>query len=230
MLNTYNTARKNNRLTKFEISILGLAAVLTLTSVALFFADKTYFEMLFNPDGGFVGYITVLLLIAIFGVSVTYIVRLSRYRSIQFCIVSILAGLLSLLFAEQVMAGLPDLLHISTHSLFKVNNTILHATAKGVVKINETGKMAFRWVLIAAVAFYILILPFIYRGNFSAKRFIDKTGIPIPHRNHIVAIIVLAVLSLLFSGVNQSEILELNLAAIFLLILFCPENIGVFRR
>jgi hypothetical protein len=202
--------------------------VLTLAAVVLFFADKAYFEMIYNRDGGFIGYVTVLLLIAIFGVSVVYIVRLSRYRSIQFCVVLILTDVLSLIFAAEIMTGLPDLLHTSTHNLFKINNTLLHT--KDVIKINEAGKIAFRWLLIAVGAFYFLILLFIYRSNFRAKRFIDKIGIPIPHRNHIIAIIVLTVLAVLFSGINQSAILQLDLAAIFLLILLCPENIGVFRR
>jgi hypothetical protein len=38
------------------------------------------------------------------------------------------------------------------------------------------------------------------------------------------------VLAVLFSGINGSAILQLDLGAIFLLILLCPENIGVFRR
>jgi hypothetical protein len=230
VLNTYNTARKNNNLTKFEILIFGLATLLTLAAILLFFADKTYFEMIYNQDAGFIGYITVLLLITISGVSAVYIVRLSRYRSIQFCVVLILTGISSLIFAAEIMGGLPDLLHAPTHNLFKINNTLLHTRAEDVIKINETGKLAFRWVLIAAGTFYFLILPFVYRSNFKAKRFIDKIGIPIPHRNHIIAIIILTVLAVLFAGINQSAILQLDLGAIFLLILLCPENIGVFRR
>lgn len=228
MLNTYNTARKKNSLTGFEKVIFGLIAVFTIAAIVLFFADKTYFEMIYNADGGFIGYVNVLLLIVICGVSALYIVRLSRYRSIQFCIVLILTGISSLIFAAGIMAALPDLLHAPTHNLFKINNTLLHT--KDVVKINEAGKIAFRWLLTAAGAFYFLMLPFIYRSNFKAKRFIDKIGIPIPHRNHIIAVIILTVLAVLFSGINESAILQLDLTAIFLLILLCPENIGVFRR
>lgn len=230
MLNTYNTARKRNSLTKFEKVIFGFTTVFTLVAIVLFFADKTYFEMIYSLDGGFIGYITVLLLLIIWGVSVIYLIRLSRYRSIQFCIVFILTGIVSSFFITEKMSGLPDLLHASTHKLFKVNATILQANANGIMKINETGKIAFYWILVAAGIFYMMILPFIYRSNFRAKRFIDKIGIPVPHRNHIIALVILAILALLFSGVGQSEILQLTLTAIFLLILLCPENIGVFRR
>jgi hypothetical protein len=230
VLNTYNTARKNNSLTKFEILIFGMAAALTLAAIVMFFLDKTYFEMIYNRDGGFIGYLTVLLLLVIFGISVVYIVRLSRYRSIQFCIVLILTGIFSLFFAAQIMSDLPNLFHLSTHKLFKVNNTMLRTNACGIIKINETGKIALYWVLIAAGAFYFLILPFIYRSNFRAKRFIDKIGIPIPHRNHIIALIVLIILMALFSTVDESEVLPFDFAAIFVLVLLCPENIGVFRR
>jgi multisubunit Na+/H+ antiporter MnhB subunit len=230
VLNTYNTARKNNGLTSFEILVLGLAALFTLAAILMYFTNKTYFEMLFNPDGGFAGYVTVFLLIVIFGVSITYVVRLSRFRSIQFNMVLILAGLLSLLFVVEIMGGLPDIFHASTHHLFKTQNAFLHTGASNVIKINETGKIAFRWVLIAAGAFYFLALPFIYRNNFNAKRFIDKTGIPIPHRNHIMVMIILTVFIVLFSVAINSAILSLNLSAVFLLVLLCPENIGVFRR
>ncbi|WPV02451.1 hypothetical protein SNE26_11750 [Mucilaginibacter sp. cycad4] len=230
MLNTYNTARKKNSLTKFEILVFGLAAALTLVSIVMFFVDKTYFGMIYNQDGGFTGYITALLLTGISGVVIVYLIILSRYRSISFTVVLALAGVLSLFFVAQVMSGLPDIIHTSTHELFKVNNTILRTNASSIIKINEAGKIAFHWLLIAAGAFYFLILPFIYRSNFSAKRFVDKTGIPIPHRNHIIAMAALTVLAILFSGVNESEVLWLNLSAIFLLILLCPENIGVFRR
>lgn len=202
----------------------------TLGAIVLFFADKVYFEMIYNRGGGFTGYITVLLLLLIFGVSAVYIISLSRYRSIQFCIVLMLTGIVSLFFIAEKMSSLPDLFHLSTHSLFKTNTKILGANAKGIIKINEVGKIALYWVLIAASAFYFLILPFIYRNNFKAKRFIDKIGIPIPHRNHIIAIIALAILTTLFSAVNESEVLPLNFAAVVLLILLCPENIGVFRR
>ena len=200
----------------------------TLGAIVLFFADKVYFEMIYSRDGGFIGYITVLLLLVILGVSAVYIIRLSRYRSIQFCVVLILAGIVSLFFIAEKMSSLPDLFHLSTHSLFKANTKMLGAN--GIIKINEAGKIALYWVLIAGGAFYFLILPFIYRSYFKVKRFIDKIGIPIPHRNHVIAIIALAILVTLFSAVNQSEVLPLDFAAIFLLILICPENIGVFRR
>ncbi|SEN89040.1 hypothetical protein SAMN05192574_104494 [Mucilaginibacter gossypiicola] len=202
----------------------------TIGAIVLFFAAKVYFDMMYNPAGGFIGYITVLLLLNILGVSVVYIIRLSRYRSIQFCIVLILAGIVSLFFITEKMSGLPDIFHASTHTLFKVNTTILHENASGIMKINEVGKIALYWILIAAGVFYFFILPLIYRSNFKAKRFIDKIGIPIPHRNHVIAIITLAILMTLFSAVNESEVLPLDLSAIFLLILLCPENIGVFRR
>ncbi|QEM10853.1 hypothetical protein [Mucilaginibacter rubeus] len=230
MLNTYNTARKKNSLTRFEKVIFGLITVFTALAIVLFFTNKAYFEMIYSADGGFFGYVTVLLLLVIFGVSAVYLIRLSRYRSIQFCIVFILAGVVSLFFIAEKMSHLPDLLHLSTHKLFKTNTTILRANASGIMKINEVGQIALHWVLIAAGVFYFMVLPFIYRSNFRAKRFIDKIGIPIPHRNHVIAIIVLLVLTVLFSVVNQSEVLPLNLSAIFLTILFCPENIGVFRR
>jgi len=230
VLNTYNTARKKNSLTRFEKVIFGLISVLTAIAIMLFFTNKAYFEMIYNSDGGFIGYVTVLLLLVIFGVSVVYIIRLSRYRSIQFCIVFILAGIMSLFIISEKMSILPDLLRISTHKLFKANTTILRASANGIMKINEAGQIALYWVLIAAGAFYFIVFPFIYRSNFRAKRFIDKIGIPVPHRNHVIAIIVLLALSSLFSAVNQSEVLPIDLSAIFLLILFCPENIGVFRR
>ncbi|MEO3403438.1 hypothetical protein AAFN85_06025 [Mucilaginibacter sp. CAU 1740] len=230
VLNTYNTARKNNHLTKFETIIFALMAVLTLVAITLFYADKTYFEMLYSANGGFIGYVTVLLLIAIFGLSVVYVIRLARYRSIQFCVVFILAGIVSLLLAAQALAGLPDVLHASTHNLFKANTAALHTMAKSVVKINQAGKIAITWVFIAAGTFYVLILPFVYRGNFKAKRFIDKIGLPVPHRNHIIALVTVAVLAVLFSAVCESAVLSLDLTAISLLILFCPENIGVFRR
>ncbi|WP_413667456.1 hypothetical protein ACEN9X_23565 [Mucilaginibacter sp. Mucisp86] len=230
MLNTYNTARKKNSLTKFETLIFGLMIMFTIGAIMLFFAAKVYFDMMYNPAGGFIGYITVLLLLIILGVSIAYIIRLSRYRSIQFCIVLILAGIVSFFFIAEKMSSLPDLFHLSTHSLFKTNTVILGANANGIIKINETGKIVLYWILIAAGAFYFLILPFIYRSNFKAKRFIDRIGIPIPHRNHVIAIITLAILMVLFSAVNESEVLPLDLSAIFLLILLCPENIGVFRR
>ncbi|UOE46632.1 hypothetical protein MTO98_19700 [Mucilaginibacter sp. SMC90] len=230
MLNTYNTARKKNSLTKFETLVFGMAAVLTLTAIVTSFVNSAYFEMIFNRDGGFIGYLTVLLLLIIFGISAVYIIRLSRYRSIQFCIVLILTGIFSLFFAAQIMSDLPNLFHVSTHKLLKVNSTILRANAGSIVKINAIGKVAFYWLFIAAGAFYFLILPFVYRSNFKAKRFIDKIGIPIPHRTHIIALVVLAILMVLFTEVSESEVLQLNLSAIFMLILLYPENIGVFRR
>lgn len=230
MLNTYNTARKNNSLIKFEILIFGLVAVFTLAAIVMYFIDKAYFEMIFNRDGGFIGYITILLLIMIFGVVIAYLIRLSRYRSIQFNVVLTLAGILSLFLAAEMKSDLPNLFHSSTHNIFKANNTALWTHVNSIIKINAAGKIAFCCVMIAAGAFYFLILPFIYRGNFNAKRFADKTGIPIPHRNQIIATIILTVLAILFPGVINSGILPLNLSAVFLLVLLYPENIGVFRR
>ncbi|AYL95916.1 hypothetical protein [Mucilaginibacter celer] len=230
MLNTYNTARKNNNLTRPEFLVLGLAALVTLTAIVLFSANKTYFEIFYNREGGFIGYISVLLFIAVFVVSVVYMLRLARYRSIQFCAVLILTGMLSLFFAAETLSNLPDLVHLSTHHFFKADKIVTGTNVNDIVKINETGKIALYWVLIAAGAFYILILPLIYRNNFKAKRFIDKTGIPVPHRNHIIALMVLSALAMLFSAVRASAVFQLDLAAIALLILFCPENIGVFRR
>ncbi|MFC0518421.1 hypothetical protein ACFFGT_29675 [Mucilaginibacter angelicae] len=196
----------------------------------MYFVDKTYFEMIYNPEGGFIGYISVLLLTVIFGVVIIYLIRLSRYRNIRFSVVLALTGILSLFFAAETMSDLPNLFHTSTHNIFKANNTAIWTNVNRVIKINAAGKIAFCWVMIAIGAFYFLILPFIYRGNFNAKRFADKTGIPIPHRNHIIAMIILTVLAVLFSSATNSGVLQLNLSAIFLLILLYPENIGVFRR
>jgi hypothetical protein len=165
----------------------------------------------------------------IFGVVMVYLIRLSRYRSIQFIIVLALAGVLSLFFIAETMSGLPNLFHTTMHNLFQATN-LLRASVNNIIKINAAGKITFCWMLIAAGAFYFLMLPFIYRGNVNAKRFADKTGIPIPHRNHIIAMIILTVLTVLFPGMANSGVLPLNLSAIFLLVLLYPENIGVFRR
>jgi hypothetical protein len=189
-----------------------------------------WFEDVYTHEDGFVEDFTVFPLSIAVIVALRYLLKLSRYRSWVFALCMFFAALFSFFVAGEEISWGQRIFRIESSEFFKQNNaqeeTNLHNLVVGGQKVN---KIVFSLLLGIVVASYLLVLPVLYSFNLKVKRFIDWAGIPIPHRNHIFAAILLGILIGIIQSPKNAELLEMGISSIFLLILAYPQNAHVFR-
>ena len=114
---------------------------------------------------------------------------------------------------------------------FKVFNTQgemnLHNLKFGETKIN---KVIFGTFLGICIVFYFLVLPVLYKKIEKVKVLVNTIALPLPRFYHIVAYLLLALLSEFIAGGKKGEILEFGGCWIFLLMCFEPRNREIFSR
>lgn len=226
----YQPVRKGNLLNKYETILLGIVFTLIIAGVIASFIDMHWFEDVYTHEDGFIENFTVFPLSIALVLALSYLFKLGRYRSWMFIASMLFAAVFSLFVAGEEVSWGQRIFHVESSDFFKQNNaqeeTNLHNLVVGGKKVN---KIVFSLLLGIAVATYLLILPVLYSFNLKVKRFIDWAGIPVPHRNHIFAAILLGILISIIQTAKNAELLEMGITSIFLLILAFPENAHVFR-
>ncbi|MFD0794095.1 hypothetical protein ACFQZX_10735 [Mucilaginibacter litoreus] len=215
----------------FEAIMLGLLLILSVTGIIVCFNDKKYFENVFTSEDGFVEYSTLIPLSIAFGVCMYYLIVLSRQRSWMFTLCVILAALFSFFVMGEEVSWGQRIFHVSSSEFFKEHNaqgeTNLHNLVVDGEKIN---KIIFTFLLSILVALYMFLLPYLYKKKLAVRNFIDRFGIPVPRPLHILSMLVFGILLAMMQSPKNSEILEVGVSTIFLLILLYPQNLRVFRK
>lgn len=223
--------RRNSKLYKLETVVLIIVFILLLIGVVSSHANKNWFENVYVREDGFIENFTIVPLLIAVVIGLRYLFKLARSRSGLFTLTMLLVVAFSFFVAGEEISWGQRVFHVESPEFFKENNaqqeTNLHNLVVNGKKIN---KVVFSLLLIALVAFYLLILPFLYKKSPKVRYFIDYAGVPIPHKFQILAALILFALIGLIPTAKNSEILELGISSIFLLILIYPENIYVFRK
>lgn len=213
-----------------EIILLSIVFILVIAGIVICRVDKQWFEDVYTHEDGFVENFTVFPLSIALVVSLTYIIKLGAKRSWMFILCMLFAAVFSVFVAGEEISWGQRLFHVQSSEFFKEHNaqgeTNLHNMVVDGQKVN---KIIFTWLLSLLIAFYLLLLPYLYAKKAAVKRFIDWAGIPIPHRVQIIASLALFICIALIPSSKGSELLEAGITSIFLLILLYPQNVAVFR-
>jgi hypothetical protein len=228
-MNATLTSSKQKTIYPFEAALLSLVLVLTIAGVIICYINKTWFETVYTREDGFVENFTIFpLIIAVF-ISIRYLVKLWKYKSWVFICCMLFATTFSIFVGGEEISWGQRIFHVQSSAFFKTNNaqqeTNLHNLVIDGEKVN---KIVFSIMLSVAIAIYMFVIPVLYNKNDKVKKFINWAGIPIPRIVHIVSAVVLfGFCALMHSGKN-SEILEMIITSLFLLILIYPENKEAF--
>lgn len=217
-------------LTITEKCILLLVSVILITGYILFYTDVSLFETYIREDG-IVEWLTVLGLLLGVVVCVGRFISLRPYKNWWFLFVVLdMAILLFFVAGEEISWG-QRILGIKSSEFFLEKNaqgeTNLHNLVVDGVKLN---KIIFSIGLVAVLAFFLLIIPLLYRKNARVRKWIDQSAIPIPRLYQLISMLVLFGLTELIRHGKRAEILEAGITLLFFLVVKYPANPHIFKK
>lgn len=221
---------KSATLSTIEKLVLLLVIIILALGFVFFHTNLPLFETYVQEDG-VVEWLTVLGLILGSGTCFYRLFVLRKVRKPWFLFVVFIMGL-GLFFAagEEISWG-QRIFGIQSSEFFLKNNaqgeTNLHNLVVNGYKIN---KLVFSIGLVAAMGIYLVFFPIIYRKSDGFKKFVDRSGIPIPYAYQVISILVVFGLTELIRHGKRAELLEAGIALLFFLIIFCPVNKPIFRK
>ncbi|MGV3502141.1 MAG: hypothetical protein ACO1O1_00425 [Adhaeribacter sp.] len=217
-------------LTKTEVAILYLTSGVLIFGIVMANLDQVWYDLYFAAEDGFVEWMTVLPLLLICLVTARRIRLLASRRSSWF-VVAAISLICFCLFAvgEEISWG-QRLLQTSSPAFFKTYNaqkeTNLHNL---VIQGKSVNLIVFSRLLILALSFYLLVLPFLYRRIGFIRSWVHALGIPLPKVYQVIALfLVFGLISLIPSG-KRAEMLEFGACFLLLSIVMFPRNPEVFQ-
>lgn len=214
----------SNKLSRFEIIVLALIAVIFAIGFALVYMNVVSFEK-YTREDGIVEWLTVLGLLLGSFTCFERAIRLRQSRHWLFLLTSVLFGIVLFFGAGEEISWGQRIFGIESPDYFKEKNlqgeTNLHNLVVGGLKVNM---WIFSFLLTAVLAIYIIVIPFLYRNKKWVQRFVRSWGIPLPKLYQIIAFICIFVLSQLIPHGKRAEILEAGTALMLFLMIRFPAN------
>ena len=216
------------RLSIVEKLILALVLIILAVGYILFYTNVHRFEAYVQEDG-IVEWLTVLGLVLGCIVCLRRFFALLKKRTAWFLIVTFGLALLLFFAAGEEISWGQRIFHIKSSEFFKERNsqgeTNLHNLVVDGVKLN---KLIFSIGLTIAMGVYLLVFPILYRYHAGTKRFIDRSGIPLPKAYHVISMLLVFVITSLLPHEKKAEMLEAGIALLFFLVIRYPGNLSVF--
>ncbi len=181
-------------------------------------------------EDGLIEWLTFAALILISGVCLVRFFRLLRMRNWKF-----LTGLLALSFlfifgaGEEISWG-QRIFDIDSSGFFLNHNTQQETTLHNMIVCGVRMDRAVLSILAGIfLLFSLFILPRMYHRNERLRTRINKLGIPIPRPVHVIMIFLFFLIIQLFPAeTKKSEIMEMGVMFIFLLIMLYPRNKHIY--
>lgn len=219
----------NRKMTLFEYLVLAFISIVVFVGIIASRTNLYWFEEVYVVEDGFVENLTVLPLIGIIITGFRYLQQCGKQKGFPFCAVAILTILASIFVAGEEISWGQRIFNVESSDFFQKHNsqgeTNLHNLVVGGKKVN---KIVFSQLLVVAIAFYLFMLPPLYKRNTRVRTFLNHIGVPIPRFYQIIGCIILfASISLIPSG-KDAEILEVGITHLFFLIYLFPENKEAF--
>src|SRR5215204_4935544 len=181
----------NNSITHVEKLTLTFILIISLIAFGFLFFSPSFLDIYLGEDG-IVEWLTVVGLFAGFLVCAYRFIKLFRLRNWWFLTVVFVLGLLLFIAAGEEISWGQRILGIESSEYFIQNNaqgeTNIHNLVVNGVKIN---KLVFSTILISVLGLYLSVLPLLYKYNTSVKKFINRSGIPVPRLYQILGFLVL---------------------------------------
>jgi hypothetical protein len=211
-----------------EKLILALVLIILIIGYILFYTNVAQFESYVQEDG-IVEWLTVLGLVLGCIVCVRRFFVLRKHRSAWFLIVTLGLALMLFFAAGEEISWGQRIFHIKSSEFFKERNsqgeTNLHNLVVDGVKLN---KLIFSIGLTIAMGIYLLVFPILYKYHAATKRFIDRSGIPLPRIYQVFSMLLVFVITSLLPHEKKAEMLEAGIALLFFLVIRYPGNSSVF--
>jgi hypothetical protein len=211
-----------------EKLILALVLIILIIGYILFYTNVAQFESYVQEDG-IVEWLTVLGLVLGCIVCVRRFFVLRKHRSAWFLIVTLGLALMLFFAAGEEISWGQRIFHIKSSEFFKEKNsqgeTNLHNLVVDGVKLN---KLIFSIGLTIAMGIYLLVFPILYKYHAATKRFIDRSGIPLPRIYQVFSMLLVFVITSLLPHEKKAEMLEAGIALLFFLVIRYPGNSSVF--
>ncbi len=213
-----------------EKAVLVFVFAILLAGFILFQVNLQAFETYIMEDG-LVEWLTVLGLLAGAWICFVRFARLRNRRNWKFLAITLGLGLLLVVAAGEEISWGQRILGIKSSEFFEKNNaqgeTNLHNLVVGGVKLN---RLIFSFGLIAVMAIYLLIIPFIYKKKEGFRRWLDSIGVMIPQNYQVISILVVFALSETIRHGKRAELLEAGIALLFFLIIAYPHNKHIYNH
>jgi cell division protein FtsW (lipid II flippase) len=211
-----------------EKLILALVLIILIIGYILFYTNVAQFESYVQEDG-IVEWLTVLGLVLGCIVCIRRFFVLRKNRSAWFLIVTFGLALMLFFAAGEEISWGQRIFHIKSSEFFKERNsqgeTNLHNLVVDGVKLN---KLIFSIGLTIAMGIYLLVFPILYKYHNGTKRFIDRSGIPLPRIYQVFSMLLVFVITSLLPHEKKAEMLEAGIALLFFLVIRYPGNLSVF--
>ena len=211
-----------------EKLILALVLIILIIGYILFYTNVAQFESYVQEDG-IVEWLTVLGLVLGCIVCIRRFFVLRKNRSAWFLIVTLGLALMLFFAAGEEISWGQRIFHIKSSEFFKERNsqgeTNLHNLVVDGVKLN---KLIFSIGLTIAMGIYLLVFPILYKYHNGTKRFIDRSGIPLPRIYQVFSMLLVFVITSLLPHEKKAEMLEAGIALLFFLVIRYPGNLSVF--
>jgi len=216
------------RLTVVEKIILLFAAVAIATGIFLFYTNVAHFEDYVKEDG-IVEWLTVGGLLLGSFVCFSRLVILWNKRSRWFLLVTFGLGLFLFFAAGEEISWGQRIFGLKTPEYFEEHNaqheTNLHNLVVDGVKLN---KLIFSILLVGALAIFLLIVPLLYQKNNWARKFLDRSAVPVPQFYQVLGFVIVFMLTNIIRDGKNAELLECCGALLFFLIVRYPKNKVIF--
>ncbi|MEI8347359.1 MAG: hypothetical protein WCG27_07825 [Pseudomonadota bacterium] len=207
-----------------------------LLGMALAWFNLAYFETHYVSEEGIIEWMTFDSLLLI-GVLSFYRFNLFKKKKWPFLIVLFITGLFFLICAGEEISWGQRLIGLKSPQYFLTHNSDGATNFHDCLLKHLLGeKRPFRvddyilWPVIGSVAvFYLLLAPFLYRHSKKIRQFANGLAIPVPKPLHVVAFIILVILSLLIPSAQKMEILKFASGWVLFLLVLYPQNEDNFR-
>jgi hypothetical protein len=183
----------------------------------------------YTVEDGFIEWMTVLPLLLVIFLSGYRFSVLYRHRRLPFLLA--LLGLMLLCFfaAGEELSWGQRFLNRESPAFFRAHNSQKETNLHNLVISGKSIYLIiFSRLLIFVMAFYLVVLPFLYARKPKIKAFINSLAVPIPKLYQIIAFfLVFGLISLCPSG-KRAELLEFSSCFLILLIVAYPRNPEIF--
>ncbi len=202
-----------------------LIAVGVLFGLFICLLSKTYYEATYAMEDGFLEWMTVYALLMCAQTCALRLYRLRSRKNLLFLLCTFGAFCIFMFGAGEEISWGQRIFSRESSEFFIKNNsqgeTNLHNLVVEGKKIN---KIIFGTGLGIVVAFYLLILPVLYRKKESIKALVNKLGIPVAKNHHIISYVLLFATASLIPSSKRGEVLEFGGCLLFFLMLSFPLN------
>jgi len=216
------------KLTAVEKIILVMAAVAIVIGIFLFYTNVARFEEYVKEDG-IVEWLTVVGLLLGSIVCFSRFLLLLHKRSRWFLFVTLGLGLFLFFAAGEEISWGQRIFGLKTPEYFQEHNaqheTNLHNLVVDGVKLN---KLIFSILLVGALAVFLLIVPLLYQRNNWARKFLDKSAVPVPRFYQVLGFVMVFILINIIRDGKNAELLECCGALLFFLIVRYPKNKEIY--